>query len=50
MDVRVGFQDDKISYTTIGSDTLSSCNFILVVGNAQDNAFAHLSQYSEIYV
>jgi hypothetical protein len=43
----VGFQEDKISYTTVGSDSLSSCTFVLVVGNLQHHSFAYLSHYPE---
>jgi len=43
----VEFQDDTISDTTIGTDSVSSCIFILVVGNLQDHPFAYLSHYPE---
>ncbi len=43
----VDFQDDNISYTTSGTDSLLSCTFILVVGNLQRHSFAYLSHYLE---
>jgi hypothetical protein len=47
--VYVEFLKNKISYTTIGSDSLSSCIFILMIGNIKDDAFAYLSHYPERY-
>jgi hypothetical protein len=41
--------ENNISYTTIGSDDLSTCTFILVVGNVHDHPFAYLSHYPEFY-
>ncbi|CAF3471318.1 unnamed protein product [Rotaria socialis] len=45
----VKFMDERISYTTIGSDGISSCTFLLVIGRIDDNEFAFLSHYPEPY-
>ncbi|CAF2989656.1 unnamed protein product [Rotaria sp. Silwood2] len=47
IDVYVDFQDEDITYTTIGSDALSSCTFILITGYVQDDEFSYLSHYPE---
>ncbi|CAF1411195.1 unnamed protein product, partial [Adineta steineri] len=48
-DVVVQFMDNNISYTTIGSDSISSCSFILLIGTIQDIEFSYLSHYPEPY-
>ncbi|CAF3321719.1 unnamed protein product [Rotaria socialis] len=45
----VKFMDERISYTTIGSDGILSCTFLLVIGRIDDNEFAFLSHYPEPY-
>ena len=47
IDVFVNFKENAVSYSTIGTDSVSSCTFILVTGNQKDRSFAYLSHYAE---
>lgn len=47
--VFVDFQENAISYTTIGTDSISSCTFVLVTDNFRDRSFAYLSHYPESF-
>ena len=47
IDVLVDFNENAISYSTIGTHSVSSCTFILVTGNEKDCSFAYLSHYPE---
>ena len=47
IDVFVDFKKNAVSYSTIGTNSVSSCTFILVTGNQKVRLFAYLSHYPE---
>lgn len=49
VDVVAGFNTEDVSYTSIDSEALSSCTFMLLIGDIKNIPFGHLSHYSEIY-
>jgi hypothetical protein len=49
IDQFVDFRENKISFSTIGTDSVSSCTCILVIGNLKNRSFAYLSHYPECF-